>query len=78
MKKNRGQTHSPFLEAQNVFEGVGLKLPYSYPLLFFSWSKIEIGNKGVVGFMYLFSTIALVIYLVFLFGKKHYLKGDKT
>jgi hypothetical protein len=36
MKKNRGETHSPFLKAQNVFGGVGLKLPYIYPLLFFS------------------------------------------
>jgi hypothetical protein len=78
MKKNRGETHSPFLEAQNLFGGVGLKLPYIYPLSFFSWSKIEIGNKGVVGFMYLFSTIALVFYSVFFFGKKQYMKGDKT
>jgi hypothetical protein len=36
MKKNRGETHSPFLEAQNLFGGVGLKLPYIYPLSFFS------------------------------------------
>jgi hypothetical protein len=61
-----------------LFGGVGLKLLYIYPLLFFSWSKIEIGNKGVAGFMYLFSTIALVFYSIFLFGKKQYMKGDKT
>jgi hypothetical protein len=54
MKNNRGETHNPILEAQNLFRGVGLKLPYIYRLLFFSWSKIEIGNKGVVGFIYLF------------------------
>lgn len=78
MKKNRGETHNPILEAQNLFGGIGLKLPYMYPLLFFSWSKIELGNKGVVGFIYLFSTIALVFYSVFLFGNKQYMKGDKT
>jgi len=76
MKKNRGETHNSNLEAQNLFGGVlGLKLPYIYPLLFFSWSKIEIGNKRVVGFMYLFSTIALVFYSNCLFGKKTIYEG---
>lgn len=37
MKKNKGETHNPILETQNLFGREGLKLAYIYPLLFFSW-----------------------------------------
>jgi hypothetical protein len=41
MKKNRGETHNSNLEAQNLFGGVGLKLPHIYPLLFFLDQKLK-------------------------------------
>jgi len=76
MKKSRGETHNPILEAQNLFGGVGLKLPYIYPLLFFSWSKIEIGNKGVASWIHVSIFYHWFGFCsIFLFGKKTIYKG---
>jgi hypothetical protein len=41
MKKNGGETHSPFLEASNLFGGVGLKLPYIFHCCFSLDQKLK-------------------------------------